>query len=88
MNLTPLGNRIVILPDPKKTVSEGGLFIPEKAQKEEGRGTIVAISPDIEPNGLTVGDIVVYLPGPPYEEAGTTYHVVPLDNIFFRINQE
>lgn len=87
MNLIPLGNRIIILPDPKKEVTKGGLIIPDKAQKEEGKGIIQAVSKDITTE-LQPGHHVMYSVGncSPYEEAGTMYHVAPVDVISAIIN--
>jgi co-chaperonin GroES (HSP10) len=83
MKLTPLGNRIIILPYAKKTETAGGLIIPEKAQREEGKGIIQKISPDIDPGTLKEGHHVYYSVGhcTLYEETGTIYHVAPIDAI-------
>lgn len=88
MHFQPLGNRVQILPFDTIKVTEGGIIIPEKAQKHDGRGTVISISPDIENPGFSTGDTVIYNIGAasPYEDAGKTYHITPIDYIIAKIN--
>jgi co-chaperonin GroES (HSP10) len=78
---------VVILPDPKKTETEGGLIIPDKAQRDEGRGTVVKVSPDIPNPGLVEGDRVMYTMGRvfPLEQEGHLYHVISYEEIILKI---
>jgi chaperonin GroES len=67
--LKPLGKRVVVLPDPPMTVTKGGIHLPDRAQKQTSRGTVLAVGELVnfdehgEPNKLCPlerGDRVVY----------------------------
>ncbi len=53
-----IGTRILIKPDPTEEVTEGGILLPDIAQKKPLRGTVAAVSPDCDE--LKVGDKVIY----------------------------
>lgn len=86
---TPLGNNLVILPEKKKDMTEGGLIIPTKAQKETGRGTVVAISAQIT-QPVEVGDEVLYAVNGvnPLEDGGINYHIINIDHVQLVFNAE
>ena len=64
----PLGNRVVVIPDPTEDVSDGGIIIPDVAKNRQVRGTVVAVGPGAwrhetkshAPMGVEVGDRVLY----------------------------
>ncbi len=67
--LTPLTNRVLILPDPVPTHTEGGMYIPdsERARMKSLIGTVVKVGPgvhgyNIEPRPMTISvdDRVIY----------------------------
>lgn len=68
--ITPTGGHILVLPDPVKEVTKGGIFIPEttreKEQKAATSGTVIAIGEsawlDIDKGNpwAKVGDHVSY----------------------------
>ena len=41
----PLGDRVLIMPDPTEEVSEGGIYIPNMAKERPTMGTVVATGP-------------------------------------------
>lgn len=45
--INPIGNNVVVLPDPPATESDGGIIIPERAREEDRTmmGTVVAVGP-------------------------------------------
>jgi len=46
MKVQPLFDRVIILPDSQETVTEGGIIIPDNAEKERiETGTVLAIGP-------------------------------------------
>ena len=68
MNLKPLGDRVIVLPndeDEQRTAS--GLVIPDTAKEKPQTGVVVAVGPgarndsgDIVPMDVAVDDAVVY----------------------------
>jgi len=67
--MRPLHDRVIIEPDSKKTISSGGLYIPDSSADEcYARGTVVAVgegkfldSGERIPVDVSVGDRVIYL---------------------------
>ena len=65
--IEPLGDRVVIKPNPKEEVSKGGIFLPDTAKEKPQEGQIVAIGPGGRNNDgqritmdSKVGDKVIY----------------------------
>ncbi len=64
----PLGDRVVVYPDPPDDVSEGGIIIPDLAKHRPQMGTVVAVGPgrwvpemqDYKPLGLEAGDRILF----------------------------
>ena len=65
-SIKPLGDRVVVKPQPAEEKTAGGLFIPDTAKEKPQKGTIVAVGPGRVENGnkidMTVkeGDTVLY----------------------------
>ena len=60
MNIRPLGNRVIIEPRKAEEKTKGGIYLPESAQNEENKGTIVAISEEIKDPKVSTGDSVMF----------------------------
>ena len=45
MNIKPLSDRVVILPNPAEEKTAGGLFIPDTAKEKPLMGTVKAVGP-------------------------------------------
>ncbi len=68
MNLTPLGDRVIVSPndeDEQRTAS--GLVIPDTAKEKPQTGSVLAVGPgdrnddgDRVPMDVSIGDVVVY----------------------------
>ena len=65
--LKPLGDRIVVRPNPEEEVTKGGIVLPDTAKKRPREGEVVAAGPGkLLENGqraaleVAVGDVVVY----------------------------
>ncbi|MDI6731734.1 MAG: co-chaperone GroES [Candidatus Margulisbacteria bacterium] len=65
--LTPVGDRVVIKPEPEETKTKSGIVLPDSAKEKPQEGTIVAVgSGRILDNGqkvpieVKVGDMVIY----------------------------
>lgn len=65
-SIKPLGDRVVVKPEPAEEKTASGLFIPDTAKEKPQRGTVLAVGPGKVENGnkidLTVseGDTVLY----------------------------
>jgi chaperonin GroES len=67
MNLTPLGDRVIIKPKAPEEKTKGGIILPDTAQEKPMEGEVVAVgSGKIDDSGkkiamdLKVGDKVLY----------------------------
>jgi chaperonin GroES len=64
--LIPTEDRLIVVPDAPKEVTEGGIIIPDEAQEKEFRGLVVAAGEGYVENGafvanqIQVGDRVLY----------------------------
>lgn len=49
INIVPVGNKLIVLPDPKKEITEGGIIIPGSANEAVALvfGTVIAVSKDL-----------------------------------------
>ncbi len=66
MSIKPLGDRVVVKPQPAEEKTASGLFIPDTAKEKPQRGTIIAVGPGRVENGTKIdmtvkeGDTVLY----------------------------
>lgn len=64
--IVPVDARILVRPDSREERSEGGIIIPNQAQKKSDRGTVVAVGKghfvegEYKPLRVNVGDRVLY----------------------------
>jgi chaperonin GroES len=65
-SIKPLGDRVVVKPQPAEEKTASGLFIPDTAKEKPQRGTIIAVGPGRYENGTKIdmtvkeGDVVLY----------------------------
>ncbi len=62
MNVKPLADRVLVLPNPAEEKTAGGLFIPDTAKEKPLAGKVVAVGPgtkEVEME-VKVGDQVLY----------------------------
>jgi chaperonin GroES len=66
-NLTPIGDRVVVKPEPEEQKTKSGIVLPDTAKEKPSEGTVVAVgSGRILDNGqkvpleVKVGDKVIY----------------------------
>ena len=66
MNVKPLSDRVLILPNPAEEKTAGGLFIPDTAKEKPLAGKVVAVGPGARddngaliPMEVKVGDKVI-----------------------------
>ena len=68
MNLTPIGNRIIVRREASDVKTAGGILLPDAAQKKPQRGEVIAVGPgklntqdgSRHPMQLKVGDKVLF----------------------------
>ena len=58
MNLTPMGDRVLLRKDEPETETEAGIILAEPVDKRTNEGTVVALGADVE-IALEVGDRVL-----------------------------
>ena len=64
--IKPLGDRVVIKPQPAEEKTSSGLFIPDTAKEKPQKGTVVAVGQGRYENGTKIdmtvkeGDTVLY----------------------------
>jgi chaperonin GroES len=65
-SIKPLGDRVVVKPQPAEEKTASGLFIPDTAKEKPQKGTIIAVGPGRTENGTKIdmtvkaGDVVLY----------------------------
>jgi chaperonin GroES len=65
-SITPIGDRVVVKPQPAEEKTASGLFIPDTAKEKPQRGEVVSAGPGRVENGTKVdmtvkpGDLVLY----------------------------
>lgn len=62
MNVKPLSDRVLILPNPAEEKTAGGLFIPDTAKEKPLAGKVIAVGPGTSEVKMEVkvGDQVLY----------------------------
>ena len=64
--IKPIGDRVVVKPEPADEKTDSGLYIPESAKEKPQRGTVVSVGPGRVENGnridMTVqeGETILY----------------------------
>lgn len=81
MNIKPLSDRVLILPNPAEEKTAGGLFIPDTAKEKPLVGKVVAVGPGTSEVTMEVkvGDTVLY-----GKYAGTELHADGTDYLIMR----
>jgi chaperonin GroES len=67
LNLTPLGDRVIVEPLESEEVTPGGIILPETAKERPQKGKVLAVGPGARddqgkriPIEVKVGDTVLY----------------------------
>jgi len=62
MNIKPLSDRVLVLPNPAETTTASGLIIPDSAKEKPAAGKVVAVGPGTAEVTMEVkvGDEVLY----------------------------
>lgn len=81
VNIKPLGDRVVILPEPAEEKTSSGIIIPDTAKEKPQRGKVVAVGSGTADEKMEVkeGDTVLY-----GKYAGTEISVDGTDYLIMR----
>ncbi len=85
MNVKPLSDRVLILPNPAEEKTAGGLIIPDTAKEKPLAGKVVAVGPGNKDVAMEVkpGDEVLYgkYAGQELQIEGETYLIMKQNDI-------
>lgn len=86
MNVKPLSDRVLVLPNPAEEKTAGGLFIPDTAKEKPLAGKVIAAGPgtaDVTME-VKVGDQVLYgkYAGQEINVDGVDYLIMKQSDIF------
>ena len=81
MNVKPLSDRVLILPNPAEEKTAGGLIIPDTAKEKPLAGKVIAVGPGT--SEVKVGDQVLYgkYAGQEIQIDGETYLIMKQNDI-------
>lgn len=86
MNVKPLADRVLVLPDPAEEKTIGGIIIPDTAKEKPVRGEVVAVGDGTkdDPMVLKVGQKVLYgkYAGTELEVEGKKYLIMRQSDVF------
>ncbi len=86
MNVKPLSDRVLVLPNPAEEKTVGGLIIPDTAKEKPLVGNVVAVGPGTSEIRMEVkvGDQVLYgkYAGQEISVDGTDYLIMKQSDIF------
>ena len=60
MTFQPLANRVLLEREEEVTTTASGIIIPDSAKEKPLQGKVLAVGPDAEDEGISVGDIAVF----------------------------
>ena len=62
LNITPLSDRVIVMPAAAEEKTAGGIIIPDTAKEKPQKGLVVAAGPGKkdEPVTVKVGDTILY----------------------------
>ena len=74
--IKPLGDRVLVLPQPKEEKTVNGIIVPDSLKETQSHGEVIAIGNSV--NFLNEGDTVLYNKriGTAYESDGIKYIIV------------
>ena len=91
--ITPLEDRVVILPTDEAETMRGGLYIPDTAKEKPTQGEVIAVGPGRFEKGarvpvdLKVGDKVIYgkYSGTPYTIDGDEVMIIKASDVLAKL---
>ncbi len=90
MNITPIGERILIKPKQTKQKTDSGIYLPESAQNKKKEGLVVQVGTTEEGEKLPLqpGDHILYggYSNEEFELDGEEYIIVDYKDILAKVN--
>jgi chaperonin GroES len=91
--ITPLEDRVVILPTDEAETMRGGLYIPDTAKEKPTQGEVIAVGPGRFEKGarvpvdVKVGDKVIYgkYSGTPYTIDGDEVMIIKASDVLAKL---
>jgi chaperonin GroES len=93
LKISPLEDRVVILPSDEAEAMRGGLYIPDTAKEKPTQGEVIAVGPgrfekgERIPVDLKVGDKVIYgkYSGTPFTADGEEVIIIKATDVLAKI---
>jgi chaperonin GroES len=93
IKITPLEDRVVILPTDEAEAMRGGLYIPDTAKEKPTQGEVIAVGPgrfekgERIPVDLKVGDKVIYgkYSGTPFTADGDEVIIIKATDVLAKL---
>jgi chaperonin GroES len=93
LKVTPLEDRVVVMPSDEAEEMRGGLYIPDTAKEKPTQGEIIAVGPgrfekgNRVPMDLKVGDKVIYgkYSGTPFTIEGQEVMIIKASDVLAKI---
>jgi chaperonin GroES len=93
LKVTPLEDRVVVMPSDEAEEMRGGLYIPDTAKEKPTQGEIIAVGPGRFEKGarvpmdLKVGDKVIYgkYSGTPFTIEGQEVMIIKASDVLAKI---
>ncbi len=89
LTISPLYDRVVVLPESTEKVRSSGIVIPDSSKERPQKGVVVAVGPGKkdEPMSVKIGDLVIYgkYGGTEYLHEGTEYLILKESDIFAKL---
>lgn len=86
MNIKPLADRVLVLPDEAEQKTAAGIIIPDTAKEKPQKGKVVSVGPGTKDHVMTVkvGDEVLYgkYSGTEVDIDGTKYMIMKEGDIY------
>jgi chaperonin GroES len=86
MNIKPLADRVLVLPDEAEQKTAAGIIIPDTAKEKPQKGKVVSVGPGTKDHEMTVkvGDEVLYgkYSGTEVDIDGTKYMIMKEGDIY------
>lgn len=91
MNITPIGERVLIKPLEEAEKTKGGIFIPESAKESKKEGEVVAVGTSKDDKGLPLkkGDKILYggYSSDEFEIDGEKFIILEFKDVLARIGE-
>lgn len=89
MNITPIGERVLIRPSKTEEKTSGGIYIPDSAKEEKKEGEVIAVgtTKDGKELPLVKGDRILYggYSSDEFERDGEKYIIIDFKDVLAKL---